>query len=221
LDIAGKSVYCDEAGGDYYDFLNPARPEANTVRVVVGDVSDHGIPSALLMATARAFIRQRSSRPGSIAEIVTDTNRQLAADVQDSGRFMTLFYADIDRQTNHMHWLNAGHEPAIIYDPDSDSFEELYGCGNLPLGISDDANYTQAQRAIAPGQVIVMATDGIREAQNRYGDMFGKEGFEKVIRQNAGAGATEILKAVFTAVDLYQYGNKIEDDMTLMVVKIE
>ena len=220
LDIAGKSAYCDETGGDYFDFLNLPGPETDAVRVVVGDVSDHGIPSALLMATARAFIRQRSSQSGSIAEIVTDTNRQLAADVQDSGRFMTLFYADIDRQNNHMHWLNAGHEPAIIFNPDSDSFEELHGSGNLPLGISDDADYKQAQRAIAPGQVIVIATDGIREAQNRYGDMFGLEAFQKVIRQNAAAGATEILKAVFTAVDLFQYGNKIEDDMTLMVVKV-
>ena len=220
LDIAGKSVYCDETGGDYYDFLKSARPEASAIRVVVGDVSDHGIPSALLMATARAFIRQRSSRPGSIAEIVTDTNRQLAGDVQDSGRFMTLFYADIDRQTNHMLWLNAGHEPAIIYDPDSDSFEELHGDGNLPLGISEDSQFRAAQNVIAPNQIIVIATDGIREAQNRYGDMFGKEAIQKVIRQNAGAGATKILKAVFTAADLFQYGNKIEDDMTLVVVKV-
>ena len=220
LDIAGKSVYCDETGGDYYDFLNPPKPEDDAVRAVVGDVSDHGIPSALLMATARAFIRQRSSRSGSIAEIVTDTNRQLAADVQDSGRFMTLFYAEIDRQNNHMRWLNAGHEPAVIYDPDSDSFEELHGAGNLPLGISEDSQFREAKNAIAPGQIIVIATDGIREAQNRHGNMFGKEAFEKVIRQNAAAGATEILKAVFTAVDLFQYGNKMEDDMTLMVVKV-
>jgi serine phosphatase RsbU (regulator of sigma subunit) len=220
LDIAGKSIYCDETGGDYFDFLKTGNPEAGAISVVVGDVSDHGIPSALLMATARAFIRQRSSRPGSIAEIVTDTNRQLAADVEDSGRFMTLFYTEIDRQSNRMHWLNAGHEPAIIYDPDSDSFEELHGGGNLPLGISGDFNYIQAQQALAPGQIIVIATDGIREAQNRYGDMFGKEAFYKVIRQNAALGAADLLKAVFTAVDLFQYGNKAEDDMTLVVVKV-
>ena len=220
LDIAGKSVYCDETGGDYFDFLDPESPEAAAIRIVVGDVSDHGIPSALLMATARAFIRQRSARAGSIAEIVTDTNRQLAADVKDSGRFMTLFYAEIDRQRNLMHWLNAGHEPAIIYDPDADSFEELHGGGNLPLGISEDSQFREAITAIAPGQSIVIATDGIREAQNRHGNMFGKEAFEKIIRQNAAADATEILKAVFTAVDLFQYGNKIDDDMTLMVVKV-
>ncbi len=220
LDIAGKSVYCNETGGDYFDFLIPASRGIDAVRVVVGDVSDHGIPSALLMATARAFIRQRSSRSGSIAEIVTDTNRQLTADVEDSGRFMTLFYAEIDRQSNQLHWLNAGHEPAIIYDPVSDSFEALHGGGSLPLGISDSFKYTQAQQAIAPGQIIVIATDGIHEAQNRYGELFGKESLYKIIRQNAAANAANLLNAVFTAVDLFQYGNQAEDDMTLMVVKV-
>jgi len=187
---------------------------------VVGDVSDHGIPSALLMATVRAFIRQRSSRPGSIAEIVTDTNRQLAADVEESGRFMTLFYTDVDRQNHRMHWLNAGHEPAVVYDPASDSFEELHGAGSLPLGISDDFKYTQTQQSIAPGQIIVIATDGIREAQNRHGAMFGKEALHRVIRHNTAASAADLLKAVFTALDLFQYGNKAEDDMTLVVVKV-
>lgn len=220
LDIAGKSVYCDETGGDYFDFLKPVGAGNDCVSVVVGDVSDHGIPSALLMATARAFIRQRASRPGSIAEIVTDTNRQLAEDVQDSGRFMTLFYANIDRQNNRMHWLNAGHEPALVYDPDSDSFEELHGGGNLPLGILDDSNYAQAQMAIAPGQILVIATDGLREASNRYGRRFGKEAFYKVIRQNAAASAPDLLAAVFNAVDLFQYGNRVEDDMTLVIVKV-
>ena len=132
--------------------------------------------------------------------------------------FFILFTASA--WTRFIHWLNAGHEPAIIYDPDADSFEELHGGGNLPLGISEDSQFREAITAIAPGQSIVIATDGIREAQNRHGNMFGKEAFEKIIRQNAAAGATEILKAVFTAVDLFQYGNKIDDDMTLMVVKV-
>ena len=220
LEIAGKSVYCDETGGDYFDFLKPADEGNGVVSIVVGDVSDHGIPSALLMATARAFVRQRSSRPGSIAEIIADTNRQLARDVQDSGRFMTLFYAEIDRQDQRMRWLNAGHEPAFVYDPGSDSFTELPGNGNLPLGILDESTYTQAQMAIAPGQILVIATDGIREASNRYGEFFGKEAFYRVIRQNAAASATDLLEAVFNAVDLFQYGNRVEDDMTMVVVKV-
>ena len=220
LEIAGKSVYCDETGGDYFDFLKPATRGNGDISIVVGDVSDHGIPSALLMATARAFIRQRASRPGSIAEIVADTNHQLAWDVQDSGRFMTLFYAEIDRQNHCIRWLNAGHEPAFVYDPGLDNFTELHGNGNLPLGISDESTYAPTQTAIAPGQILVIATDGIREASNRYGDFFGKEAFYRVIRQNASANAPDLLEAVFNAVDLFQYGNRVEDDMTLVVVKV-
>jgi sigma-B regulation protein RsbU (phosphoserine phosphatase) len=74
--------------------------------------------------------------------------------------------------------------------------------------------------AIAPGQILVIATDGIREASNRYGGRFGKEAFYKVIRQNAAASAPDLLAAVFNAVDLFQYGNRVEDDMTLVIVKV-
>ena len=220
LDIAGRSVYCDETGGDYYDFINSGSPQTGSVNIVVGDVSDHGISSALLMATARAFIRQRSSQPGTVADIVNDTNRQLVEDVEESGRFMTLFFTEIDRPRLQIRWLNAGHEPAIIYDPEADSFKELPGDGSLPLGISVDTRYREAHTAIATGQIIVIATDGIREAGNRYGDLFGKKAFYRVIRDNAAADAEEIVRAIFTAVDLFQYGHKVEDDMTLVVVKV-
>jgi len=221
LDIAGKSVYCDETGGDYYDYLEDNDHGQAKIKVVVGDVSDHGIPSALLMATARAIIRQRSSLPGSISEIASDVNRQLSKDVEDSGRFMTMFYAEIDGPNNRLRWLNAGHEPAIIYDPATDSFDDLSGGGNLPLGILEDAEYTEGQRDIAPGQIIVIATDGIREAQNRYDEMFSKDSLYNVIRRNASASSAKILQAVFRALDLFQYGIKSKDDMTLVVVKVE
>jgi len=220
LDVAGKSVYCDETGGDYYDFLNSDHFAEGKIRVVVGDVSDHGIPSALLMATARAIIREHSSRLGSVAEIVSDVNRQLFGDVEGSGRFMTLFYADIDSGNRRMRWLNAGHEPALVYSPATDSFEDLSGQGNLPLGIFKEAEYRQGQWDIVPGQIIVIATDGIREARNRYGDMFGTDSLRTTIRRNATASSAKILQAVFTTLDLFRQGVKSEDDMTLVVIKI-
>ena len=220
FDIAGKSIYCDETGGDYYDYLESNNYGQDKIKVVVGDVSDHGIPSALLMATARAIIRQRSSLPGSLSEITTDVNRQLSKDVEESGRFMTLFFAEIDMQNNCMRWLNAGHEPAIVYDPATDRIDDLSGDGNLPLGIFEDAEYTEVQRKILPGQIIVIATDGIREAHNRYGKMFGKDSLYDIIRQNASASAAEILEAVLRALDIFQYGIKSEDDMTLVIVKV-
>lgn len=220
LDIAGKSVYCDETGGDYYDFLDGDHHTEGKIRVVVGDVSDHGIPSALLMATARAIIREHSSRLDSIAKIALHVNRQLLRDVEDSGRFMTMFYAEIDRRERRMRWLNAGHEPALVYDPATDSFDELSGEGNLPLGIFKEAEYLEGQRDIVPGQIIVIATDGVREARNRYGKMFGADALQTIIRRNATASAVKILQAVVSALDLFRQGVKSEDDMTLVVIKV-
>jgi sigma-B regulation protein RsbU (phosphoserine phosphatase) len=188
--------------------------------VVVGDVSDHGIPSALLMATARAIIRGRSCRPGSIAEIASDVNRQLFRDVEDSGQFMTMFYAEIDRRNRRMRWLNAGHEPALVYDPVTDNFDNLSGEGNLPVGIFKETEYVAGQREIVPGQIIAIATDGIREARNRYGEMFGQDSLQSAIRRNASKNSAKILQAVFTALDLFRQGVKPEDDMTLVVIKV-
>ena len=220
LDIAGKSVYCDETGGDYYDFLNGDHHTEGKIRVVVGDVSDHGIPSALLMATARAIIREYSSRLSSVAKIASDVNRQLFKDVEDSGRFMTMFYAEIDRNDRRMRWLNAGHEPALVYDPATDRFDDLSGEGNLPLGVFKESEYMEGQRDIVPGQIIVIATDGIREARNRHGKMFGKDSLQNIIRRNASTNSAKILQAVFTALDLFMQGVKSEDDMTLVVIKV-
>ncbi|MGD8610250.1 MAG: SpoIIE family protein phosphatase [Desulfobacterales bacterium] len=91
LDIAGKSIYCEETGGDYYDFLYRGDRQ---IDVMVGDVAGHGISAAHLMTTARAFLRLRSALPGAIKEIVADVNVQMCEDVQDSGDFRTLICFD-------------------------------------------------------------------------------------------------------------------------------
>jgi sigma-B regulation protein RsbU (phosphoserine phosphatase) len=96
LDIAGRSIYCDETGGDYYDFITSDTDENGQLTIAIGDVSGHGISSALLMATVRSSLRQRLSQPGDAGDIISDVNRQLVQDVEDSGQFMTLFYLNID-----------------------------------------------------------------------------------------------------------------------------
>jgi sigma-B regulation protein RsbU (phosphoserine phosphatase) len=96
LDIAARIVYCDETGGDYYDFLESDPTGGRHLNLVIGDVSGHGISSALLMATGRALLRQRTALPGSIEKIVTDVNRQLCRDFEEPGGFMTLFYLAVD-----------------------------------------------------------------------------------------------------------------------------
>jgi sigma-B regulation protein RsbU (phosphoserine phosphatase) len=219
LDISGTSLYCEETGGDYFDYLLPAEDGQKKIWVVVGDVADHGIPAALLMTTARAFLRQRTSRPGELDQVVADVNRQIVQDVEDSGRFMTLFICEIDRRNQVIHWVNAGHDPAMVYDRQSDKFEELAG-NALPLGVSENAAYQKFDRAVKPGQMVMIGTDGVWEAQNRQGEMFGKERFKDVIRQHADQPARNIIQAVIAEVDNFRYPLDKTDDITLVVVKI-
>ena len=220
LDITGKSIYCDETGGDYYDFLEVGNPGEGKIGVVVGDVSDHGIPSALLMATARALIRQRCSAFGRIDRVVSDVNRQLAKDVEDSGRFMTLFYAEFERSNQVLRWVNAGHEPAMIYDPETDTFSDLNGGNNIALGVFEDTEFKEARREIAPGQIITIATDGIWDARNPKGEMFSKDRIHKIIRRNATKTANDIQNTILDSLKRFQKDIKLEDDMTLVVIKI-
>ena len=219
LDISGTSYYCEETGGDYFDYLRTTENAQKKICVVVGDVADHGISSALLMATARAFLRQRTSRSGKLNQVVADVNRQISRDVEDSGRFMTLFICEIDRRNQVIDWVNAGHDPAMIYDRQSGKFEELAG-NALPLGVSKAAVYQKCDREIKPGQMIMIGTDGIWEAQNPQGEMFGKERFKDVIRQHADQSARDIIQAVIKQVDNFRYPLDKTDDVTLVVVKI-
>ena len=219
LDIAGKSVYCDETGGDYFDFFDSA--DNNRYGIVIGDVSDHGIPSALLMASARAFLRQRTALSGSIADIVGDVNRQLTQDVEDTGRFITLFYLLIDMDNRRLRWVRAGHEPALLFDPVSNRFEELAGEG-IALGVDGSWQYAESRRDdLGDGQIILLSTDGIWEARNPQDQMFGRQAVSTVIRQHAQAGAAKIQDAILTELNRFQQGIAPADDITLVVIKVD
>jgi sigma-B regulation protein RsbU (phosphoserine phosphatase) len=221
LDIIGKSIYCDKTGGDYFDFLDTGDPRKGEISVVVGDVSDHGIPSALLMATARGSIRQRSSLPGSIGRIVSDVNHQLTRDVGESGQFMTLFYLTIELDARRLQWVRAGHDPAIFYDPNMDTFEDLMGAG-MALGLDQDWQYNANEKTgLTGGQIILLGTDGIWEARNRKGEMFGKRPIYEIVRQNTAGSAKEILDQIIQSLMRFQEDFRPEDDVTLVVIKID
>jgi len=216
LEIAGKSIYCDETGGDYYDFLTFGREK---VCVAVGDVSGHGIPSALLMATVRSSLRQRSSLPGSIGTVISDVNRQLTMDVEGSGQFMTLFYLTIHPEQKRMRWVRAGHEPGILYDAESDSFQELRGTG-IPLGVEESCTFEENEKSdLKKGQIILLGTDGIWESRNSNDNMFGKKKMYDIIRKNASSSADEIINKVFHSLGEHSKGASVEDDITLVIVK--
>ena len=219
-DIAGKTRSCDEIGGDYFDFwVDPHRPQEH-VHIVVGDVTGHGAEAALLMTTARAIFRLEASRGYDAAGIINAMNRQLALDVLDTGRFMTLFCLELDRRDRRLRWVRAGHAPALLYIPRSDRFEELKGEG-MALGVKADYHY---QIHLGPettrGHIIAIGTDGIWEAFDRRGKRYGLERLRHVIRQHAPDNAAAILDAVYEDLQHFTYGVKQEDDISLVIVKV-
>ena len=221
LDIAGRNVSCEEIGGDYFDFLWRRDIQKGPFNVVVGDISGHGVDSALLMTTARAFLRMRASQPGTISDIITAMNRHLTQDVLESGMFMTLFYLAIDPVKRTLEWVRAGHDPAIVYDPVKDQFEELKGQG-VALGINDMSVYKEnGWSGLSNGQIIAIGTDGIWEAVNKEGQMFGKDRFRNIIRDNAKTDANNILNTVYDELSRYTRGQRSEDDITLVIIKVD
>jgi sigma-B regulation protein RsbU (phosphoserine phosphatase) len=221
FEVAGRSIYCDETGGDYYDFIPMAGSESRKMGVAVGDVSGHGIPAALLMATVRSALRQRASHPGSVDRIMADVNRQITSDVGHSGEFITMFFLAIDPVKMELEWVRAGHDPAILYDPGSDSFEELGGTG-LALGIDEHCRCSGHRRTgILPGQVILLGTDGLWEAANPKGEMLGKQPIYDTIRENCALTANAILESILATLEKFQAGAKREDDVTLVIIKAD
>ena len=219
LDIAAKSIYCDQTGGDFYDFLKVNRHQADRVGIAVGDVSGHGIPAALLMATIRAFIKSKITPQDSIAESITSVNRLLAQDTGDTGQFVTLFYAEISPAEKILRWVRAGHDPALFYDPDLDTFKELWGDG-IALGIDPAGNYQEnSVQKLSKGQILVIGTDGLWEARNQTGEMFGRERLKDLIRKNAAHSSDDISGFIINSIKTFQGPVKQEDDITLLVTK--
>jgi sigma-B regulation protein RsbU (phosphoserine phosphatase) len=151
--------------------------------------------------------------------MVADVNQKFAEDVEYSGEFMTLFLARIDRAALRIQWVRAGHDPAILYDPRQDRFHDLAGEG-APLGVSSATRFAESALPLAAGQVIVIGTDGIWEARNPAGQMFGKDRWMRVIRNNAGEPARAIAIAVLDAVEEFRGQGEQADDITVMVVKV-
>ena len=172
------------------------------------------------MASARAFLRQRAALPGDIASVVSDVNRQLAADVDASGRFMTLFYLTMDVDAGKIRWVRAGHDPALLYDPVSDTFDELKGPG-MALGVDEEWVYEASLREnIAEGQILLLFTDGIWEAHNEAGESFGKEPIHDIIRSSKDRPAQDILNLLLERLTHFTGSDTFEDDVTLVLIKI-
>jgi serine phosphatase RsbU (regulator of sigma subunit) len=219
LDVAGHSTYCDETGGDYYDFLVLDKAAPDQVLVALGDVMGHGVAAALVMAGVRAVLRDRAVAAGDLAELMGRLNNAIAAD-HGGDRFMTMHLSVIDSRTGTMRWVSAGHDPVIVFDPAADRFTEV-GEGDLPLGVMDDTQYSErTSAAFRPGQVLFIGTDGVWEMPNAEGEQYGKDRLRQVIRESAARPADEIARSVREHLTAFRGDVKSVDDVTFVVVKV-
>jgi sigma-B regulation protein RsbU (phosphoserine phosphatase) len=218
FDIFGKSVYCDETGGDYYDFFE--FPELGLMGVAVGDVAGHGIAPALLMTTVRALLRSRVlMQPENMADAITDVNRFLCIDTSETGNFMTLFFLLLDSGNGEVRWVRAGHEPAIVYDLSTDSFSDLYGDG-IALGVDETWSFEENRQELwSNSQVLLIGTDGIWESENPQGEAFGKKRLREIIREHKYQSSQEIVHAITEGLANHRQTAPQQDDITMVVIK--
>jgi phosphoserine phosphatase RsbU/P len=219
LDITGHATYCDETGGDYFDFLKIANQPDTTAAIAVGDVVGHGVAAAMLMATARGILRSRCRTPGTLADLLTHLNSLLVEDTRGD-RFMTMLLLTVDAKRKEMCWATAGHDTPIVYDPATDQFIEFKGNG-VSLGLVEDAVYEEhIFTDIKTGQVIMALTDGLWEAFNEDGEMFGKDRVRNLIRQFANLSAVEISERITAELSNFLEQKSPSDDLTFVIVKI-
>lgn len=220
LDVAGFSVYCDETGGDYFDYIVPGDGRPGCALFAVGDVMGHGIGAALVMAGTRAVLRSRATACGHLGELMTHLNAQLFPDLQGC-RFVSMLLWLVDVRGRTACWANAGHQPALVYDRAADRFDES-GLDGIPLGLDPTAAYDEhVHGPIAPGQVTVLGTDGVWETADAAGEMFGTDRLRATIRAAAGGSAREIAAAIRRDLDAFRGPCPFRDDATVVVIKVE
>lgn len=216
FDISGTSIYCDETGGDYYDYL---LLPGDKIGIVVADACGHGVGAAMLMTSVRAFLTSAVRDYRSPAQLLGDINHYITHDCSKSGRFTTMFFLEIDAKTNELKWVRAGHEPAVMFHANSGTFSRLDGSG-LVLGVDD--NFVFEENTVSdylPGDIILIGTDGINETRNKDEEIFGHKRLEQTIRKHAHESAHTIQEAIVTAVNDFRGNLAQEDDITLVIIK--
>jgi sigma-B regulation protein RsbU (phosphoserine phosphatase) len=219
FDIAAKSVMAKEVGGDFFDVIpfEVTRIRKGRVGLMIADVSGKGIPAALFMALSRIVIRVNAIWHAEPAEAIRDANNIIAADSK-AGMFVTAFYGVIDEESRVLSYVNAGHNPPIVVHAGDRRLEELTATG-IALGAVEDAKYTSKSVRIGPGDAVILYTDGVTEAVNAKGDMFGEEELRRIATENAGRPSSEILSSILSAIAAFAQGQPQADDITLMVIK--
>ena len=213
VDLAGFNAACRTVGGDYYDFFPYA---ASRVGLALGDVSGKGMPASLMMMALQARVQVLAEDPGDLAGFMTRLNKATCAKCP-SNRFITFFFSVLDAATGDVAFANAGHNPPILVRASGEA-EMLEGGGPV-LGILPAAPYRQRGAHLGRGDLLVLYSDGVTEANNAAFDEFGEERFIAVLKQHRGEPAAGIVDAVTKAVTGFAAGAPQADDITLVVAK--
>jgi sigma-B regulation protein RsbU (phosphoserine phosphatase) len=214
LEIAATFVPARAIGGDLYDFLNYSLSRA---AIVIGDVSGKGAPAAIYAALVNGILRSHAPIEPAPAEMLSAINFSLG-ERRIEAQFVSIIYAVWDDTRRTLQVANSGL-PRPVYMHDGKM--EIIEATGLPLGLFDDAEYDEFTFRASPGDLFVFFSDGILDARNRDGQLFGRTGTERVIRECAHLSAAEVVERLFKAVADHAAGEEPFDDQTVVAIKVK
>src|SRR5215471_16792235 len=212
-DISAYNFPTEEVSGDYYDWVQIYDDQ---IGMVIADVSGKGVPAALLMAFLRASLRA-ASHIGYAPQISMSKVNYLLWESIERNQFVTAFYGILDATNRTLAYSNAGHNPPMLIDIDGTAhFEER---GGVPLGMFRDSRYYEYYATIAPGQILVLYTDGVTEATNPSGEEYGQDRLVEAVRNARDLPAREMIDFIHRELISWTEGQGLGDDVTLFIVK--
>jgi serine phosphatase RsbU (regulator of sigma subunit) len=213
LEIAGMMQPARGIGGDYYDYI-PV--DGHTIQVVVADVSGKGVPAALLMSATAAALRVGANQGRTMLEQVQRLNTGILS-VSGDERYVTLLLAEIDTRKRMIHYVNCGHNPALLFRARTGLLTHL-NSSCPPVGLSPEETCELASAELSPGDMVLFYTDGVTEAGNQFGEEFGIQRLSEVLRRGSLLSAEDLMNDVYnSAADFC--GDEFNDDVTILVVK--
>jgi sigma-B regulation protein RsbU (phosphoserine phosphatase) len=217
LDVAAYYHTSQHAGGDYYDFFELPTGELG---LLVADVSGHGTPAAVMMAVTHAVAHTRPGRPCPPSSVLEFVNRALCERYTGgTGTFVTAFYAVYNPLTRELTYSSAGHNPPRLKRGRGGPSGIIDAAPALPLGIDADEPYADATQHLCPGDTLVLYTDGITEARDRAGELYGTERLDGVVAGCAD-DAQNLIDCIVADVEAFTGGAPAQDDRTLVVMRV-
>jgi serine phosphatase RsbU (regulator of sigma subunit) len=216
FDFGAQLVPARWVGGDFYDFI-PL--DDHTLGVMVGDVTDKGVPAAIFMAQTRALLRAEAVRAGSPRDVLQRVNQHLL-DMNQQGLFATVLYGVLEAVRGEFSYARAGHEPPMLCDADG-ALLPLNRGGGQPLGILDEPLLDEQRVSIPRGGTLLLYTDGVTESRNEQRAIWGEARLGAALRAQVGAPAQEVCDKLLEAVLTHQGRASQFDDVTLVAIHAE